>query len=191
MERARAERPSRASRIAPAAVVVALLSTVLGGFAVAGLLAEPAGAPVGFDGLVLLRPLTGWTAAGNGGSAGWSFARITRGTGNMDVAVRPGATDATGFAAAVRYVDEVLRGAVTRLTVSDEISSVTLGSGLPAVRFTYTGVVVAARQPIEGEVTVVASISTGPVVFDAWTPEGQLPFALGDVHAMIDTAEVA
>jgi hypothetical protein len=45
--------------------------------------------------------------------------------------------------------------------------------------------------PIEGQVTAIVSGSGVGVVFDGWSPSGLLQFALDDVEAMIDGAEVA
>ncbi len=181
-------RPRRLTAVA--LVLVALLATALGGYAIASVLEEPPGAAVGIDGL-RLRPLSGWAAAGGGEIGGWTLLRLTRGTGNLDAAVRPGASSGGVGAAAIRYVDEVLRRSLVRLSVSEELEGVSTASGLAGVRFTYTGVVADTRQAIEGEVTVVVTLAGGAVAFDVWTQTGQLPFVLGDAHAMIDRAEAA
>jgi hypothetical protein len=171
-------------------VLVGLLVTALGGYAVASALEEPAGAPVGFDGL-RVRPLSGWAAAGSGEVEGWTFFRLTRGTGNLDVAVRVGTPSGGEDIAAIRYVDEVLRRSLARLTVSEDLERVAMASGLRGVRFNYTGVVVDTRQAIEGEVTVAVTAGGAAIAFDAWTHTGLLPFVLSDAHAMIDGAQVA
>jgi hypothetical protein len=174
---------------AEALVVGVMLLTSLGGYALASALAEPAGAPIGFEGLQV-RPLSGWEAAGSGEVGGWSFFRLTRGTGNLDVAVRPGGPSGGAGGAAIRYVNDVLRRSLTRLTVTEDLARVVTASGLEGVRFTYTGVVADTSQAIEGEVTVAATLGGDGVAFDVWTQSGHLPFVLGDAHAMIDRAVV-
>ena len=181
-------RPHRST--AAALVLVVLLATALGGYAIASVLEEPTGAAVRIDGL-RLRPLSGWATAGGGEVGGWTFFRLTRGTGILDAAVRSGASSGGVGAAAIRYVDEVLRRSLVRLLVSEELEAVSTASGLDGVRFTYTGVVADTRQAIEGEVTVAVTLAGDAVAFDAWTQTGQLPFVLGDAHAMIDRVEAA
>ena len=46
------------------AVAAVILVVVFGGYVTAGALAEPAGPPVGFPGVVSVRPLSGWEFAG-------------------------------------------------------------------------------------------------------------------------------
>ena len=172
--------------LGPLAILTALIAVAMGGHGIASVLEEPTEAPVGFNGLEV-RPLSGWATAGGGEVGEWSFFRLTRGTGNLDVAVRrPGSTGDAGVAA-IAYVDDVLRRSLVRLSVSETLEPVSLGSGRAGVRFAYAGVVADTRQSIEGEVTIVSTVEGG-VAFDAWTPEGQLTFALGDVRAMIDSA---
>jgi hypothetical protein len=178
---------SRARWLGPAAVLASLLAVAFGGRVVSSVLEEPEGATVGLDGL-LIRPLSGWEEAGSGEAGGWTFFRLTRGTGNLDVSMQAPATSGDATVAAIRYVDDVLRRSLVRLSVSEGLEPVSL-EGRPGVRFAYAGVVVDTRQPIEGEVTVVWT-GKGGVAFDAWTPEGQLAFALGDINAMIESATI-
>lgn len=185
-----AARPDRRRVLAASLVLAGLLVTALGGYAVAGALEEPAGDPVGFDGLSV-RPLSGWEPAGAGDIGTWRFFRLTRGTGTLDVAVQPATSAGSQDAAAIRYVNEVLRRGLARLTVSQDLQLVTTASGLQGVRFTYTGVLADTRQAIEGEATVAVTDRGDAVAFDAWTHTGLLPFVLSDAHAMIDRAEVA
>lgn len=177
----------RGAWVGAVVVLAALAAVSLGGYGVSSTLEEPAGDPVGFDGLAV-QPLSGWTAAGGGEVGGWRFFRLTRGTGNLDVAVRRApSTSAAG--AAIQYVDEVLRRSLVRLTVSERLEPVMLQSGEEGVRFSYAGVVSDTAQSIEGQVTVVAS-GLGGVAFDAWTLAGQLPFVLDDVQVMLEEATI-
>jgi hypothetical protein len=104
------------------------------------------------------------------------------------VSVQAPATSRDATVAALDYVNDVLRGSLLRLSVSEGLKPVAV-EGRAGVRFAYAGVVADTRQPIEGEVTVV-STGRGGVAFDAWTPEGQLAFALDDIGAMIDSATI-
>lgn len=178
---------SRVSWLGPAAVLASLLAVAFGGHGVASVLEEPVGATVGIDG-IQIRPLSGWEDAGSGEVGGWRFVRVTRGTGNLDVSAQVPATSRDATVAAIDYVNDVLRGSLVRLSVSEGLEPVSV-EGRTGVRFAYAGVVADTRQPIEGEVTVVSS-GRGGVAFDAWTPEGQLAFALGDIDAMIDSATI-
>lgn len=186
-------RPARAagrSALTGATVILlVLLATSFGGYPIASVLHEPAGEPVGFDGL-RVRPLLGWAAAGTGDAGPWTFVRLTRGSGNFDVVVRPGGSPGGEGAAVIRYVGEVLRRGLSRLTVSEELEPVTTGSSLGGLRFRYTGVVSDTGQAIEGEVTVAIGPGGDAVAFDVWAPTGLLPFLLADADAMIDRAEV-
>jgi hypothetical protein len=183
-------RPDRsAASIGVAVVLGVLVITALGGYAVASVLEEPSGEAVTFEG-VRIQPLSGWAVAGTGAGEGWAFVRLTRGSGTLDVAVRPGGSSEGEGAAAVRYVNEILRRSLARLAVS-QLESVATSSGLRGVRFTYTGVLADTRQTIEGEVTVAVTDAGNAVAFDAWTQTGLLPFVLTDVHAMVDRLETA
>jgi hypothetical protein len=177
----------RPSWVGPTVVVASLLAVSFGGFAVSSVLDEPVGATVAFDGIAI-QPLSGWEEAGAGEVGGWSFFRVTRGTGNLDVSIQPPIASGDATVAAIDYVNEVLRKGLVRLSVSEGLEPVSV-EGRAGVRFAYAGVVADTRQPVEGEVTVVW-IGRGGLAFDAWTPEGQLAFALGDVGAMIDSATI-
>ena len=178
---------ARASWVGPTVVVVSLLVVSFGGFAVSSALDEPVGATVAFDGIAI-HPLSGWEEAGGGEVGGWRFFRVTRGTGNLDVSVQPPIASGDATVAAIDYVNQVLRRGLLRLSVSEGLEPVSV-HGRAGVRFAYAGVVADTRQPIEGEVTVVW-VGRGGLAFDAWTPEGQLAFALGDVGAMIEAATI-
>jgi hypothetical protein len=171
-------------------VVGVILTTVMGGYLVAGALSEPAGAPVGFPGVVRLRPLSGWGYAGEDTSGGIPYLRLTRGNGNLDVVAIAGyGGDASSLAR--DYVDQILDAQLERLRVSDRFEQVRGPNGLSGTRFTYVGVVADTGSSIEGEVTAVVSPDGDGVVFDAWAPEGLLSFIADDVRTMIDGAEVA
>jgi hypothetical protein len=174
-----------------AVVIGALLVTVLGGYATASILTTSIESPVGFEGIVRIHPLSGWSPAGRGVVGSWPFVRVTRGSGSLDLAVAPATTIAGAGAgvAATRYVDDVLQSTLVRLTVSERLAPVRVDGGVEGVRFAYTGVGAETHVSIEGEVTVVIAPS-GPVVFDVWAPEGLLRFVLPDANVMIDAAEL-
>lgn len=178
----------RTRRLAPAAaVLIAILATVFGGYAVAALLIEPAGPPVSVGGVVRVQPLSGWEFAGRYAVAGLPAARITRGNGNLDVlATTAGAPDEL----ARRYVDQVLKPSAPRLEISGGLERVQIGRAAAGARFAYVGVFDRGGSPIEGEVTVLVSSSGHGVIFDAWAPEGLLQFIRGDVETMQARAEL-
>jgi len=169
----------------------AMLVTVLGGYVVAGATStEPAG-PVEVGGVVLVRPAAGWALAGRFASGDVPGARLTRGSGNLDVLAAPFDGDAGDLANL--YVEEGLRAQADagRLSTSPSLESVIVASGLGASRFSYVGVFERGGAPVEGEVTVLVSPGGSGVIFDGWAPEGQLEFALDDIHTMEEEAEVA
>ena len=171
------------------AVLAVIVLTTVGGFVVAAALAQPAGPPVGFPGLVEVQPLSGWEPADPGSVDGRPFVQLTRGNGTLlvlDWGASPG--DADVLARAV--VDEALTPSFTQLTVSDRLEPVMLADGTPGARFTFVGVDPESGGSIEGEVTAVVVPSGRGVVFVGLGPEGSLAFIDGDIHTMIDQAEV-
>ena len=181
-----ATRPAR--RLAWAAgVLVAVLATVFGGYAVAALLIEPAGAPVSVGGVVRVQPLTGWAFAGRYAVVGMPAARITRGNGNLDIL---GAAAGVPDELASMYVEEVLKPSAPRLEISEDLEQVQLGGAAAGARFAYVGVFDRGGAPIEGEVTVLVSRTGRGVIFDAWAPEGLLQYIRGDVETMQANAEL-
>ena len=185
---ARREPATPARRFAPAAaVLIAVLVSVFGGYAVAALLIEPAGPPVSVGGVVRVQPLSGWEFAGRYAVAGMPAARITRGNGNLDVLVT--LADAPDELAH-RYVDEVLKPSAPRLEISGELERVQVGGAASGARFAYVGVFDRGGSPIEGEVTVLVSSTGHGVIFDAWAPEGLLQYVRGDVETMQARAEL-
>ena len=185
---ARREPASPARRFAPAAaILIAVLVTVFGGYAVAALLIEPAGPPVSVGGVVRVQPLSGWEFAGRYAVAGMPAARITRGNGNLDVLVTTaGAPDELAH----RYVEEVLKPSAPRLEISGELEPVQVGGAASGARFAYVGGFDRGGSPIEGEVTVLVSSTGHGVIFDAWAPEGLLQYVRGDVETMEVRAEL-
>lgn len=171
------------------AVVAVILVIVLGGYVTSDVLSEPAGAPVGVGGVVKVRPLSGWRLAGRGSEVGVPFARITRGSGNLDTAALVGrGGDAKRLAA--DYARMVLSRELNRLSVSSRLIDVSLPSDLRAVRFAYVGVVAETGASVEGEVTAAVTPSGNGVVFDGWAPAGLLSFVRSDIQTMIAHVEV-
>ena len=171
------------------AVLGVILVVVLGGYVTAAALSEPAGPPVSVGGIVTVQPLSGWEVATQASVGGLPFARLTRGSGNLDVVAVPG-YGGSASALADEYVVRVLQEQLTRLQVSDDPETVALGSGLVGERFSYVGVTDTGSS-IEGEVTAVVTPAGDGVVFDGWAPEGLLAFVDEDVHTMTDRAAFA
>jgi hypothetical protein len=173
-------------------VLATILVVVLGGFVVAAGLSEPAGPPVAIPGLVSVQPLTGWEVAGNGTIGDQpprAYVQLTRGSGNLIVVDwGPVAGDAGSLAQSV--VDEVLRPNFDQLSVSDSLSQVTSVEGSRGRRFTFVGVDPRSGTSVEGEVTTFTDASGRGVVFIGLAPEGLLAYVDGDLHTMIDRAQV-
>jgi hypothetical protein len=174
----------------PAFAAVAVIGiVVLGGYAVAGALAEPAGPPVGFRGVVSVRPLSGWSADEQLEVLGAPGIRLTRGGGNLDLIAVPGSE--TPELLAQRYADHALPSQLERVRVSDRLEPVALAAGVPAVRFEYIGVLTSSGASIEGQVTAAVTVDGDGVVFDGWAPQGLLPFVRDDIQTMVARAQVA
>jgi hypothetical protein len=172
--------------IAVAGVVVV---TTLGGFVASAALSDPAGPPVGVPGVVSVQPLSGWEPADPGAVAGRPFVRLTRGSGTLAVvAWGPFAGDAARLAAEVR--DELLGESLERLSVSDQLTGVSLDDGTAGQRFTFVGIDADSGSAVEGEVTAVVSPEGQAVVFVGLAPEGLLAFVDGDLHTMVAAAIV-
>ncbi|MGZ8571471.1 MAG: hypothetical protein ACXWW5_04515 [Actinomycetota bacterium] len=184
-----ARRPSRGGW-ATLAVAATILVVVLGGYVAADALSEPVGRPVGIPGVVSVRPLSGWIAAGGGASfGGGPSVQLTRGSGNLLATVyEPYRGDPNALARA--YRDSVLSEWLSQLSVSRNLESVGLPSGLQGLRFAYVGVIADTGTSVEGEVTVVVTLSGHGVVFNAWAPAGLLSFVRSDVRTMVSEAEV-
>jgi hypothetical protein len=173
----------------PALAVVAVIGiVVLGGYAVAGALAEPTGPPVGFPGVVSVRPLSGWSADEQLEVPGAPRIRLTRGSGNLDIIAVSGSDFPEQLAQ--RFVDVALPSQLERVRVSDRLEPVALAGGVPAVRFEYIGVLGSSGMSIEGEVTAAVTANGDGIVFDGWAPQGLLPFVRGDIETMVARAQV-
>lgn len=184
---ARAHVPSTGRALLATAVVGgAIAAVVLGGYAIGGALMGAAGPPIDVAGVVRVQPLSGWELAAR--FAEPPRARLTRGSGNLDVVAVPFAGPAAELAR--QYVRAVLEPEARQLSVSREVERVTLESGLPGVRIAYVGLFGKAQAPIEGEVTAFVSPSGVGAVFDAWGPEGVLRYVLDDVRTMIERAVI-
>jgi hypothetical protein len=171
------------------AVAGVVLVTTLGGFVVAAALSVPAGQPVGVPGVVSVQPLSGWEPADPGSPAGRPFVRLTRGSGTLAVvAWGPFAGDAAALAAEVG--DELLGGSLERLSVSDQLTAVSLDGGMRGARFTFVGIDAESGSAVEGEVTAVVSAEGEGVAFLGLAPEGLLAFVDGDLHTMVAAAVV-
>lgn len=173
----------------PLAVVGVIVVVTFGGWAVAALLAKPAGPLVGFPGVVTVQPLSGWQDAGRHDVPGTPFQRLTRGGGNLDVVVVVPYSRPAGNLVE-DYVNKVLRNQLSQVSLS-RLTRVTLGNRMAGLRFTYVGVTQSTSQPIEGEVTVVVTPSSQGVVFDGWAPQGLLSFVRDDIHTMVFRAQVS
>ena len=171
-------------------VAAALAVTAAGGLAVTAPLDDPRGVPVEVGGVVRVRPLSGWTTAGPVAVEDWSFGRLTRGTATLDVGTRT-LPAASADEVARTYLDDFLRQQLTRMSVDGELEAVTLASGVVGARFRYAGFLRDSATAIEGEVTAVRTSAGAAVAFDAWSPEGLLSFAVGDMRTMIDDAAIA
>lgn len=169
-----------------ATVAAVILGVVAGGYLIAAALGEPEGGSVAVGTSVRVTPLPGWELAAR--FADPEGIRLTRGSGNLDVATIPfGGDDAELLRT---YAESVLAPDAEQFRVSDVVP-VTLASGLHGSRITYVGLFGDVQSPIEGELTAVVSPSGTGVVFDGWAPAGQLQFASRDIDTMIDTTKIA
>lgn len=177
----------RERRVLPVVVLVLVMLTVLfGGYVVAGALSEPAGPPVVVAGVLRVSPLSGWQLAGRATDP--PGARLTRGSGNLDLAV----VAFRGPAGALlrSYVTDVLEPNASQLSLSS-VEPVSLASGQRGVRVRYVGTFGDVQARIEGQVSVVVSSTGRGIVFDGWAPSGLLQYVLDDIDTMIGRAEVS
>lgn len=173
----------------PVLVAVAVTGVVvLGGYAVAGALAEPAGPPVGFRGVVTVRPLSGWSADEQLEVLGAPGIRLSRGSGNLDIIAAPGSEAPEQLAQS--YADGALPNQLERVRVSDRLEPVSLAGGVAAVRFEYIGVLASSGASIEGQVTTAVTGEGNGIIFDGWAPQGLLPFVRDDIQTMVARAQV-
>jgi hypothetical protein len=180
----------REMRWIPAMAVLVVIAIVsLGGYVVAGVLDAPAGPPIGFPGLVSVQPLSGWEPAATVSAGGRPAKRLTRGSGTLaivDWGLSPGDADAL----ATSVVDELLVPTFSQLSVSDRLEPILLSDGTPGVRFSFVGVDAQSGGAVEGEVTTVVDPAGSGIAFVGLVPEGQLSFVDGDLHTMVERAEV-
>jgi hypothetical protein len=127
-----------------------------------------------------ITPLDGWVASRHDDGDG---IRLEKGVVVIDLYAEP--TDSASLLAQ-DYLDQALKANATQLTASD--IGTTAESGGSAVRFTYQGIFPEADGAIEGEVTAIVAGSSG-VVADAWSDQGDLGDALGEIHQMLRTIE--
>jgi hypothetical protein len=182
-----AHRQRRSGWVASVVIVGVIVMVTFGGYVMASLLSTDAGHPATVGGLVSVSPLSGWEASDQNAA---EFLRLSRGNGTLDVIVAPSGA-ATAEALATTYADDVLRGQLSSLEVSSDLEELTLAGGIAAVRFSYVGVAQQTGAPIEGEVTSLVAPSGAAIVFDAWAPEGLLPFVQDDVRTMVSESQVS
>jgi hypothetical protein len=180
--------PLRERRWIPAIALVALIvGVVSGGHVLSDALGETRAGAVAVGDSVVITPLPGWELAERFEDP--TGIRLTSGSASLDVAELPfGGTDVDLLR---EYVDNVLAPQAEQLRLSEEVEPVRLANGLTGSRIAYVGLFGDVQTPVEGEITTVVSpLGTG-VVFDGWAPTGQLNLALDDLHAMIETTEIA
>ena len=181
--------PVKESTWLPTLVVAAVLFVVVtGGTITATALSVPAGPPVDVGGVVRVFPLSGWEVAWRGEVKGVPAARLTRGTGNLDVLAPAQGSDPDELLRS--YVQEVLKPEARHLRVSEQIERVRLDSGLPGSRLFYVAEFGDRAVQIEGEVTTTVAPSGAGVVFDGWGPAGLFGYASGDIDTMTAASEV-
>jgi len=180
--------PHRERRWLPVlAISAVLIAVVSGGHLAADALGRARGAAVIVGPSVEVTPLSGWELAER--FADPPGVRLTKGGANLDVITLAFAGSDADLLA--EYVQQVLEPDAEQLQVSEQLEQVTLASGLIGSKITYVGLFGDVQAPIEGEVIAVVSPSGTGVLFDGWSPAGQLQFALDEVDAMIASTEIA
>jgi hypothetical protein len=169
-------------------VLAVLFVVVEGGIIAENALSSAAGPPVGVAGVVTVRPLSGWRAAGRFHVKGIPDLRLTRGNGNLDVLVTRFPGDSRQLV--VAYLRSIVAPQARQLRVSATLVEAPAGHGLTGFRGRYIGLFGDRATPIEGEVTAVVTHGVG-VIFDAWAPSGLFQYVQSDVHAMIESARIA
>lgn len=130
-----------------------------------------------------ITPLAGWAASAHDGGDG---IRLEKGIVAIDLFAETFGSSAVDLAES--YRDQVLEADTTQFTATT-IDTFTSSGGTPGAVFRYQGVFTGIDVPIEGEVVVLFDTGLG-VVADAWTRQGDLDDALGEIHAMDDSIEV-
>ena len=131
-----------------------------------------------------ITPVAGWAASAHDSGNG---IRLEKGIVAVDLFVETFGSSAQELAEG--YRDQVLAVDTTQFTAT-EVEVVATGNGTSGARFRYQGVFTGVDVAVEGEVTVLFANGVG-VVADAWTRLGDLDAALGEVHAMVATIELA
>lgn len=143
--------------------------------------AQP-GNPVPISASWQITPVDGWVASTHDSGNG---IRLEKGLVVVDLF--PETFESAGDLATA-YLEQALKANATQLTATDiETATATNGS---AARFTYQGIFPESNGAIEGEVTAIVVSGQG-VVADAWAAQGDLAGQIDEVHAMLDTIEVA
>ncbi len=171
------------------AVLAVVLATTLGGFVVSAASSESTGPTVSIDGVVSVRPLSGWEPAevgslgrpSDGGTHAWQ--RHTRCALAGDLSsVAPKAWRSRSARTLPGSLDQLRSPSSSRRSCSTR-GSADIGSRSSAS-------IVRSGAALEGEVTTVVSPGGHGVVFVGLAPEGLLAFVDGDLHTMIATAVV-
>jgi hypothetical protein len=172
-------------------VLLVVAAVTLGGFAVSAALSEKTQGPQAVGNDVIMRPLSGWTITKTGAvEPGLHSLTLTRGDGNLQILAAP--FRGTPVQLLTLYVERYLRGQASQLSVSSQVTGVSLSSGLVGVRASYVGTIPdRAAGVIEGEVTAVVSPSGIGVIFDGWSPRGLYQYAHTEVDSMIDGTRVS
>jgi len=169
------------------AISAVLVAVVSGGHLAADALGRTRGAAVTVSPSVETTPFPGWELAERFSDP--PGVRLTKGGANLDVLTLPFTGSDVDLLA--EYVQQVLEPDAEQLQVSEQLELVTLGSGLSGSRIAYVGLFGDVQAPVEGEVTAVVSPSGTGVLFDGWSPAGQLQFALDEIDAMIASTQIA
>ena len=180
--------PLHERRWIPAITLVALIvGVVSGGHVLSDALGQARSGAVVVGDSVEIAPVPGWELAERFEDP--TGIRLTSGSASLDVAELP--FSGTDVDLLREYVDNVLAPQAEQLRLSEEVEPVRFENGLTGSRIAYVGQFGDVQTPVEGEITTVVSpLGTG-VVFDGWAPTGQLQLSLDDLHAMIETAEIA
>jgi hypothetical protein len=159
-----------------------VLDEALPAAAAPGEIATAAGdsVPIGYGWQI--TPLEGWVASTHDSGSG---IRLEQGVVVVDLF--PESSDSAGQLAR-DYLDQALQAYASQLTTSD-IETATEPGG-SAARFSYQGIFQEADGAVEGEVTAIVAGANG-VVADAWSDQGDLGNALGEIHEMLGSIEVA
>ena len=79
-----------------------------------------------------------------------------------------------------------------QVSVATTVRSVTLDSGLHALRASYVGLIPSREvASVEGEITAVVLPDGTGVIFDGWAPKGLFSYVDRDLEHMTATAQIA